>query len=63
MLNFDCVFPSCNYKRNDIEEEEFLKHLKSEHQEEITEISIKEEMPIKTVEMMTISSSKIFINS
>ena len=27
IMNFNCVFPSCNYKRNDIEEEEFLIHL------------------------------------
>ena len=26
MLNFNCVFPSCNYKRSDIDEEEFLEH-------------------------------------
>jgi len=62
-LNFNCVFPSCNYKRNDIEEEEFLKHLKEEHQNEMLDISKKENIPIKMVEMMTISNSKVFINS
>ena len=62
-MNFNCVFPSCNYKRNDIEEEEFLKHLKEEHYNEMADISKKENIPIKMVEMMTVSNSKVFINS
>jgi len=62
-LNFNCVFPSCNYKRNDIEEDDFLKHLKDEHRDEMKEISEKENIPIKMAEMMTISNSKVFINS
>jgi hypothetical protein len=62
-LNFNCVFPSCDYKRNDIEEEEFLKHLKDEHSNEMSEISEKENIPIKMVEMMTVSNSKVFINT
>ena len=63
MLNFNCVFPSCNYKRNNIDEEEFLEHLKLEHQKEMLEISKKEKIPINMVEMMTVSNSKVFINS
>ena len=63
MLNFKCVFPSCNYKRNDIDEEEFLEHLKSEHHKEISETSKKESMPINMIEMMAVSNSKVFINS
>ena len=63
MLNFNCVFPACNYKRNDIDEEEFLEHLKLEHQKEMLEVSKKEKMPINMVEMMTVSNSKVFINS
>ena len=62
-LNFNCVFPDCNYKRNDIEEEEFLKHLEEEHNDVIKEMSEKENIPIKMAEMMTISNSKVFINS
>ena len=38
-MNFNCVFPSCNFKRNDIEEKEFLKHLDEVHHDEIIEIS------------------------
>jgi len=62
-LNFNCVFPDCNYKENNIEEEEFLKHLKEKHQKEIISISEKEEIPINMAEMITISNSKVFINS
>jgi len=62
-LNFNCIFSSCNFKQNNIEEKEFLKHLQDEHKLEIIEISKKENMPIKTVEMITISNSTVFINS
>ncbi|MDH3489048.1 MAG: hypothetical protein OEL56_01215 [Nitrosopumilus sp.] len=61
-MNFNCVFPSCNYRRNDIEEDEFLKHLREEHQNEIIDISKKENIQIKIAEMMTVSNSKVFIN-
>ena len=62
-MNFNCVFPLCNYKRNNIEEEEFLIHLKEMHHDEMQDISKKENIPIKIAEMMTISNSKVFINS
>jgi len=62
-LNFNCIFSSCNFKQNNIEEKEFLKHLQDEHKLKIIEISKKENMPIKTVEMITISNSTVFINS
>ena len=62
-MNFNCAFPSCNYKRNDIEEEEFLIHLKEEHHNEMLEISKKENIQIKMAEMITVSNSKVFINS
>lgn len=62
-MNFNCVFTSCNYKQNDIEEEEFLKHLKEVHGDEILEISNKENMEVEAVEMITVSNSKVFINS
>ncbi len=62
-MNFNCIFASCNYKRNDVKEEEFLKHLKEEHRDEILDISKKENISIKMVEMMSTSNSKVFINS
>ncbi|MDH3696451.1 MAG: hypothetical protein OEQ15_03955 [Nitrosopumilus sp.] len=62
-MNFNCVFPYCSFKRNDIEEEEFLKHLNEEHRNEILDISKKENIPIKMAEMITVSNSKVFINS
>ena len=62
-MNFNCVFPSCSYKRNGIEEVEFLNHLKNEHHTEILDISKKENMPINMVEIITASNSKVFINS
>ena len=61
-MNFNCVFPSCNYKRNDINEEDFLNHLKQEHHVEMIDVSKKENIPINMVEMITVSNSKVFIN-
>ena len=61
-MNFNCVFPSCKYKRNGIDEKDFLIHLKEIHESEILDISKKEGLPINTVEMMTVSNSKVFIN-
>ena len=63
LLNFNCIFPTCNFKQNNIEESEFLKHLQDEHTKEIIDISKKENMSIKAVEMITISNSRVFINS
>lgn len=63
LLNFNCIFTTCNYKQNNIEESEFLKHLQDEHTKEIIDISKKENMSIKAVEMITISNSTVFINS
>ena len=62
-LNFNCIFTSCGFKQNNVEEEEFLKHLSEKHSDEILEISKKENMSIKAVEMITISNSIVFINS
>jgi hypothetical protein len=61
-VNFNCVFPSCNYKRNGINEEDFLNNLKEEHHAEMLDVSKKENMPINMVEMITVSNSKVFIN-
>ena len=63
LLNVNCIFSSCDFKRNNIEEKEFLKHLSDEHSDEILEISKKENMSIKAVEMITTSNSTVFINS
>jgi hypothetical protein len=62
-LNFNCIFSDCNYKENNIEEKEFLKHLKEKHHDEIKSISNKENIPIGIAEMMVTSNSKVFINS
>ena len=42
LLNFNCIFPTCNFKQNNIQESEFLKHLQDEHTKEIIDISKKE---------------------
>ena len=62
-MNFNCVFPNCSFKRSGIEEKEFLIHLKEEHHAEMLDISRKENMAINMVEMITVSNSKVFINS
>lgn len=63
LLNYNCIFPDCSFKCNDIEESVFLIHLKENHHDEIENISKKENMSIKAVEMITISNSTVFINS
>ena len=63
LLNVNCIFSSCDFKQNNIKEKEFLKHLSDEHSDEILEISKKENMSIKAVEMITTSNSTVFINS
>jgi len=62
LLNINCIFSSCDFKQNNIEEKEFLKHLRDEHFDEILKISKKENMSIKAVEMLTVSNSTVFIN-
>ena len=63
LLNINCIFLSCDFKQNNIEEKEFLKHLRNEHSDEVLKISKKENISIKAVEMITISNSTVFINS
>jgi len=63
LLNFNCVFPSGNFRHNDMEERDFLNHLNKVHYNEMLDISKKENISIKAVEMITISHSKVFINS
>lgn len=62
-MNFNCVFTSCDFKCNNVEEIEFLKHLKEEHSDDILKISKKENISINAVEMITTSNSSVFINS
>ena len=62
-MNFNCIFPSCDYKKNDITEEEFLAHLHEKHQNDIQETAKKEGIPVNMIEMMTVSNSKVFINT
>ena len=62
-MNFKCVFTTCDYKENNIEEEEFLNHLKKDHHKDIQHISKQENIPMEMAEMITISNSKVFINS
>ena len=49
--------------KNDIEEEEFLKHLNDTHHDDMVEVSERESIPIKMVEMISVSNSTVFINS
>jgi hypothetical protein len=62
-LNFNCIFPDCHYKENNIEEKEFLQHLKEKHHDEMKGVSEKENISIEIAEMMAVSNSKVFINS
>ena len=62
-LNFNCIFTSCSFKQNNVEEEEFLKHLSEDHPDEILEISKKENIPIKMAQMIVVTNSTVFINS
>ena len=62
-LNFNCIFTSCSFKQNNVEEEDFLKHLSEEHPDEILEISKKESIPIKIAQMIAVTNSTVFINS
>lgn len=50
-LNFNCIFTSCGFKRNNVDEQEFLNHLSAEHCDELLEISKKENISIKMAEM------------
>ena len=63
LLNFNCVFLSCSFKCNDVDEAKFLKHLNKEHRDEILEISKKENIPINMAEMIVVANSTVFINS
>ena len=63
LLNVNCIFLSCDFKRNNIEEKDFLNHLIEKHSDEMLEISKKENMSIKAVEMISMSNSIVFINS
>ena len=42
-MNFNCIFPICIFKHNNVNEEVFLKHLDEFHDKEIMQISKKRE--------------------
>ncbi len=63
LLNFNCIFSSCSFKCNNVDEDEFLKHLNKEHRDKILDISKKENISIKMAEMITVTNSTVFINS
>ncbi|QUC64168.1 hypothetical protein NsoK4_06900 [Nitrosopumilus sp. K4] len=62
-MNFNCVFPDCSFKQNNIEEKDFVDHLRESHKDQIKEIAEKQDIPIHMAEMITTSNSKVFINS
>ena len=62
-MNFNCIFPNCTFKRNNVEEDVFLNHLDEFHHEEIVNISKKENISLKMAKMITVSNSTVFINS
>ncbi len=62
-MNFKCVFQECGLKFNNITENVFSKHLDEFHSDELIENAKRENISIETMKMMTISNSKVFINS
>ena len=62
-MNFNCIFPTCDFKQNNIEEKEFIEHLKQKYHNEMIDIAKKEDISIKVAEMITTSNSIVFINS
>lgn len=62
-MNFNCVFPECGYKQNNITEQEFLEHLRNAHHKQLQDAARKEDLPLDTITMMAVSNSKVFINS
>lgn len=61
-MNFNCIFPNCTFKHNNIEETVFLKHLDEFHHEELVQISEKETISVQMAKMITVSNSTVFIN-
>jgi hypothetical protein len=61
-MNFNCVF-DCGFKKNNITEDEFLIHLREKHGSELDIVAKREEIPVSMAEMMSVSNSKVFINS
>jgi ribosomal protein L12E/L44/L45/RPP1/RPP2 len=62
-MNFKCVFQDCGLKFNNITENVFRQHLDEVHSDELIENAKRESISIETMKMMTISNSKVFINS
>jgi len=61
-MNFNCIF-DCGYKKNNISEDEFLTHLREKHGTELNVVAKRESIPLPMAEMMSVSNSKVFINS
>ena len=61
-MNFNCIF-DCGYKKNNISEDEFLTHLRQKHGMKLDAVAKKESIPLSMAEMMSVSNSKVFINS
>lgn len=62
-MNFNCIFPNCTFKHNNVDEEVFQKHLDEFHNEEIMQISKKEKISLQMTKMIAVSNSTVFINS
>ena len=62
-MNFNCIFPICTFKHNNVNEEVFLKHLDEFHDKEIMQISKKEKISLRMTKMIAVSNSTVFINS
>ena len=62
-MNFNCIFPICIFKHNNVNKEVFLKHLDEFHDKEIMQISKKEKISLQMAKMIAVSNSTVFINS
>ena len=62
-MNFNCVFPNCTFKHNNIDEQVFQNHLDEFHHEEIIKISRNEKISLQMAKMIAVSNSTVFINS
>ncbi|MBT5200290.1 MAG: hypothetical protein HOK63_02435 [Thaumarchaeota archaeon] len=60
-MNFNCVF-DCGFKKNNIEESEFVTHLREKHGKDLELVAKKENIPVSMAEMISVSNSKVFIN-
>jgi hypothetical protein len=52
----------CGFKKNNIEESEFVTHLREKHGKDLELVAKKENIPVSMAEMISVSNSKVFIN-